>query len=154
MRTIAEELPDHPFFAGLDADALALVAGCAVNMHARPGEYLFREGEPADSFFVIREGRVALEMRLPTGAGVLDTAEQGEVLGWSWLVPPYRWTFDGRAVEHVRAVRFDGGCLREKCAADPELGYAFLQRIVRVMSPRPRGWPRGSRRSPPRRTGG
>ena len=136
MRTIAEELPDHPFFAGLDSDALALVAGCAVNMHARPGEYLFREGEPADSFFVVREGRVALEMRLPTGAAVLDTAEQGEVLGWSWLVPPYRWTFDGRAVEHVRAVRFDGGCLREKCAADPELGYDFLQRIVRVMSAR------------------
>jgi CRP-like cAMP-binding protein len=136
MRTIAEDLPGHPFFAGLDSDALALLAGCAVNMHARPGEYLFREGEPADSFFVIREGRVALEMRLPTGAAVLDTAEQGEVLGWSWLVPPYRWTFDGRAVDHVRAVRFDGGCLREKCAADPDLGYAFLQRIVQVMSER------------------
>jgi CRP-like cAMP-binding protein len=136
MRTIAEELPDHPFFAGLGSDALALVAGCAVNVHARPGEYLFREGESADSFFVIHEGRVALEMRRPTGAAVLDTAEQGEVLGWSWLVPPYRWTFDGRAVEHVRAVRFDGGCLREKCAADPELGYALLQRIVRVMSSR------------------
>ncbi len=136
MRTIAEDLPGHPFFAGLDSDALALLAGCAVNMHARPGEYLFREGEPADSFFVIREGRVALEMRLPTGAAVLDTAEQGEVLGWSWLVPPYRWTFDGRAVDHVRAVRFDGGCLREKCAADPDLGYALLQRIVQVMSQR------------------
>ena len=136
MGTIAEALPDQPFFAGLDADALELLAGCAANMHARPGDYLFREGEPADSFFVIREGRVALEMRLPTGAAVLDTAEQGDVLGWSWLVPPYRWTFDGRAVEHVRAVRFDGECLREKCAADPELGYAFLQRIVRVMSAR------------------
>jgi CRP-like cAMP-binding protein len=136
VRTIAEDLPTHPFFAGLDAEALATVAGCAVNMHARAGEYLFREGESADSFFVIREGRVALEMRLPTGGAVLDTADQGDVLGWSWLVPPYRWTFDGRAVEDVRAVRFDGACLRGKCAADPELGYALLQRIVGVMSAR------------------
>jgi CRP-like cAMP-binding protein len=136
VQTIADILPSHPFFAGLDSDALELVAGCAVNVHARPGEYLFREGEPADSFFVLREGLVALEMRLPTGAGVLDTAEQGEVLGWSWLVPPYRWTFDGRVVEEVRAVRFDGACLREKCAADPALGYALLQRIVGVMSAR------------------
>jgi CRP-like cAMP-binding protein len=136
VRTIADELPAHPFFRGLDSDALAMLAGCAVNAQARPGEYLFREGDPADSFFVLREGRVALEMRLPTGAAILDTAEQGEVLGWSWLVPPYRWTFDGRAVEHVRVVRFDGACLREKCAADPELGYALTQRIVRVMSAR------------------
>jgi CRP-like cAMP-binding protein len=136
MRTIAEELPAHPFFAGLDPEALALLAGCAVNMRVHPDEHLFREGEAADSFFVVREGRVALEMRLPTGTAVLDTAEQGEVLGWSWLVPPHRWTFDGRAVDDVRVVRFDGACLREKCAADPELGYAFLQRIVRVMSDR------------------
>jgi CRP/FNR family cyclic AMP-dependent transcriptional regulator len=136
VRTIAEDLPTHPFFEGLDAGALAVVAGCAVNMHARPGDYLFHEGEPADSFFVLREGRVALEMRLPTGVAVLDTADRGEVLGWSWIVPPYRWTFDGRAVDDVRAVRFDGACLREKCAADPELGYALLQRIVGVMSAR------------------
>ncbi len=136
MSSIAERLMDHPFFAELPPDSVDLVAGCAKNVRFHTGEYLFREGEPADSFFVIREGRVALEMRRPTGAAVLDTAEQGEVLGWSWLVPPYRWTFDGRAVEHVRAVRFDGGCLREKCAADPELGYALLQRIVRVMSSR------------------
>jgi CRP-like cAMP-binding protein len=136
MRTIAEDLPTHPFFAGLDADALALVAGCADNLHARAGEYLFREGEAADSFFVLREGRVALEMRHPVGVAVLDTAERGDVLGWSWLVPPYRWTFDGRAVEDVRLVRFDGACLRDKCAADPELGYALLKRIVGVMSAR------------------
>jgi CRP/FNR family cyclic AMP-dependent transcriptional regulator len=75
-------------------------------------------------------------MRTPTGAAVLDTVEAGEVLGWSWLVPPYRWNFDGRAVDDVRATRFDGACLRGKCTDDPELGYAFLQRVVGVMSAR------------------
>ena len=136
MRTIEQYLPDHPFFDGLDEDALALLAGCATNRHFVPGKQLFREGEPADTFFVIRYGRVALEMRLPTGSVVLDTAEQGEVVGWSWLVPPYRWTFDARALDETGVVAFDGACLRAKCQSDPALGYALLQRVVHVMSDR------------------
>jgi CRP/FNR family cyclic AMP-dependent transcriptional regulator len=136
MATIAERLTDHPFFAGLPPDAVELVAGCATNARFRAGDYLFREGQPADTFYVVRHGRVALEMRAPTSAKVLDTIEEGEVLGWSWLVPPYRWNFDGRAVDDVRVVRFDGACLRGKCADDPALGYDFLQRVVGVMSAR------------------
>lgn len=136
MQTIEQYLPDHPFFAGLDADALALIAGCATNQHFGPGAHLFHEGEPADTFFVIRSGRVALEMRTPTGSVVLDTASQGEVVGWSWLVPPYRWTFDARALDETGVVAFDGACLRGKCQADPALGYALLQRVVHVMSER------------------
>ncbi len=136
MQTIEQYLPDHPFFAGLDDAAFALVAGCATNAHYRPGEQLFREGDAADTFFVLRSGRVALEMRTPTGAVVLDTAEQGEVVGWSWLVPPYRWTFDARALEETSVVAFDGACLRGKCQADPALGFDLLQRVVQVMSGR------------------
>lgn len=136
MQTIEQYLPDHPFFAGLDEAAFALVAGCAVNAHFRPGEQLFREGEQADTFYVVRSGRVALEMRTPTGPVVLDTAGEGEVVGWSWLVAPYRWTFDARALEETAVVAFDGACLRGKCEADPALGYALLQRVVHVMSDR------------------
>jgi CRP/FNR family cyclic AMP-dependent transcriptional regulator len=136
MQTMADYLPSHPFFAGLDADALALVAGCAVNAHLRPGEHLFREGEPADTFYVVRSGRVAIRMRLPTDAVVVDTARDGDVVGWSWLVPPYRWTFDAVATEETSVVSIDGACLRGKCEADPALGYALLQRVVRVMSTR------------------
>lgn len=136
MQTIAQYLPSHPFFAGLDDEALTLVTGCAVNAHLRPGEYLFREGEPADTFYVIRSGRVAIRMRLPTDAVVVDTARDGDVVGWSWLVPPYRWTFDAVATEDTSVVSIDGACLRGKCEADPALGYALLQRVVRVMSTR------------------
>ena len=136
MQTIEQYLPTHPFFAGLDDEALALVTGCAVNAHVRTGAYLFREGEPADTFYVVRSGRVAIRMRLPTDAVVVDTARDGDVVGWSWLVPPYRWTFDAVATEDTSFVSIDGACLRGKCEADPALGYALLQRVVRIMSTR------------------
>ena len=136
VQTIEEYLPGNPFFVGLDAQAIALVAGCAVNAHVRPGEFLFHEGEAADTFYVVRSGRVAIQMRLPTEGVVLDTARDGDVVGWSWLVAPYRWTFDALATEETSVIAFDGACLRGKCETDPALGYALLQRVVQVMSAR------------------
>jgi CRP-like cAMP-binding protein len=133
---LAEGLAQHAFFEGLPQEWLDLVAGCAHHVSVRAGTHLFREGEPADTFYVVRRGRLALEMRTPTGARILDTAEVGDVVGWSWLVPPHRWTFDGRVVEDLGAVAFDGACLRGKCAADPALGYELLQRVVAVMASR------------------
>jgi CRP-like cAMP-binding protein len=134
MRTIEQYLPDHPFFAGVDPSALALVAGCATNVSFAAGEFLFRAGESADHFFVVRRGRVAIEVHGP-GAGtiVVDTADAGGVLGWSWLVPPYRWLFDARAVEATGAVAFDGQCLRTRCEQDPRLGYDLMKLVTQVM---------------------
>lgn len=137
MRTIAEYLPDHPFFAGLDESVAALVAGCAVNVHVRPGQHLFHEGEPADAFYVIRHGRVSIEVRTAAGPSVVvDSVQDDDVLGWSWLVPPYRWRYDARATGETSAIRFDGSCLRAKCEADPAVGYVLLQRVVTVMATR------------------
>jgi len=134
MRTIEQFLPDHPFFTGLDAESLAIVAGCARNVSFAPGEYLFRTGQPADQFFVVRRGRVALEVHSPaSGTMVVDTADAGDVVGWSWLVPPYSWLFDARAVEPTGAVAFDGLCLRGKCEEDPELGYELMKMVSQVM---------------------
>lgn len=134
MRTIAEYLPEHPFFHGLEAPWVDLVTGCATNAHLHPGDYLFREGGPADTFYVIRRGLVAIEAPTPTGPCVIQTAHDGDVVGWSWLVAPYRWTMDARATAETSLIAFDGACLRGKCADDPALGYALLQRVVRVMS--------------------
>ena len=136
MRTIDQFLPEHPFFTGLDEKWIVLLTGCASNMHVRAGEYLFHEGEQANMFYVIRRGRVAVEARKPTGGVVVDIIDEGEVVGWSWLVPPYSWTLDARATDDTSAIAFDGKCLREKCKDDPELGYALLQRVVQVMSKR------------------
>jgi CRP/FNR family transcriptional regulator, cyclic AMP receptor protein len=137
MRTIEQYLPDHPFFEGLDAQTLALVAGCATNISVAAGQYLCREGDPADRFFVVRRGRVAIEVHGPAaGTLVLDTADEGDVVGWSWLVPPYRSTFDARAAEATGVVAFDGACLRGKCEQDPRLGYELMQRVSKVMNGR------------------
>jgi CRP/FNR family transcriptional regulator, cyclic AMP receptor protein len=134
MRTLAEYLPEHPFFAGLDSSAMELIVGCARNAHFEQGDVLFRTGSPADTFYVIRHGRVALEVHDPRHqAMVVATLGDGEVAGWSWLVPPYRWMFDGRAVSPVSAVALDGACLRGKCDDDPVLGYALMQRVAHVM---------------------
>ena len=137
MQTIAEYLPHHPFFAGLDESVATLVAGCAVNVHFRPGQHLFREGQPADTFYVIRHGRVAIEVHAPAGPSVVvDTAHDDDVVGWSWLVPPYRCRYDARATEETSAIAFDGACLRAKGEADPKVGYDLLQRVVNVMATR------------------
>jgi CRP-like cAMP-binding protein len=137
VQTIAEYLPRHPFFAGLPEPVVALVAGCAVNVHFHPGQHLFHEGEPADTFYVIRHGRVGLEVHAPAGPPVVvDSAHADDVVGWSWLVPPYRWLFDAVATEETSAIAFDGACLRDKCETDPAVGYALLQRVVQVMSTR------------------
>jgi CRP-like cAMP-binding protein len=137
MRTIAQYLPDHPFFAGLDEPTLTLVAGCATNVSLAAGDYLFREGDPAARFFVVRRGRVAIELHDPAvGTVVIDTADAGDVVGWSWLVPPYLSIFDARAAEATGVVAFDGLCLRGKCEDDSHLGYELMQRVTQVMSER------------------
>ena len=134
MQTMEEVLGSHPFFAGLNAGAMRLIAGCASNVHFAEGEFLFEEGHEANQFWVIRRGRVAMQMESPgRGAIVTDTMDEGEVVGWSWLVPPYRFFADGRAVTPVSATALDGACLRGKCEADPELGYQLLKRVTSVM---------------------
>jgi CRP-like cAMP-binding protein len=96
-----------------------------------------REGEPADAFYVIRHGAVALETVVPQrGPVVLQTLHDGELLGWSWLVPPYRTAFDARSRGTTRAIAFDGACLRDKCEADPALGYALLKLLSGVFTER------------------
>jgi CRP-like cAMP-binding protein len=134
VETIDVVLRDVRLFEGLPAGMLELVAGCGSNVGFGDGELLFRQGDPADTFFVVRRGSVALEVFVPArGAVTIETIEAGDVVGWSWLFAPYRWHFDGRAIGDVRATAFDGACLRGKCDADPALGYAVMSRFAQVM---------------------
>ncbi|HYM55894.1 MAG TPA: cyclic nucleotide-binding domain-containing protein [Solirubrobacteraceae bacterium] len=131
MRGLEELIAASPVFAGLAPAQLELIAGCGVNEHFAAGDQLFREGGPADRFFLIREGAVALEIDAPgRGALVIETLHEGEVAGWSWLFEPYRWQFDARATAPTRVVAFDGACLRGKCEADHELGYELMRRFA------------------------
>jgi CRP/FNR family transcriptional regulator, cyclic AMP receptor protein len=137
IRSIAEYLTEHPFFADLDSASIQQLAGCARNEHLRGGEYLFREGGSAEHFYVIVHGRIALELySANSGPHVLDSAAEGEVLDWPWLIPPHRWLFDARAAGSTRVISLESACLRAKCEADPQLGYEFLLRVAKVMSHR------------------
>jgi CRP-like cAMP-binding protein len=134
VHALDELIASSPVFAGLPAEYLTLIAGCARNVGFDDGAFVFREGEVADTFYLVRRGRVAFEMHTPDRGGlVIETADAGDVVGWSWLFPPYRWHFDARAVEDVRAIAFDGACLRGKCVEDPRLGYELMQRFAQVM---------------------
>jgi CRP/FNR family cyclic AMP-dependent transcriptional regulator len=130
MRTLDALITDSPVFSELGPEHLELIAGCARNVGFEAGDRIFREGDPADHFYLVRHGLVALEQYVPNrGVLTVETASAGEIVGWSWLVPPYRWQLSARAVEATRAVEFDGACLRGKCDTDPELGYRLLGRI-------------------------
>ena len=137
MKSMADILAAHPLFAGLDKEITDLLGGCATNAHFAPGTHLFKEGEPADVFYLLRAGDVALELRMPgRGRLTVETVHPGHLVGVSWMLPPYRWRFDARAVDDVRATGVDATCLRNKCDAEPALGYQVLQRFLPVVAER------------------
>ncbi len=137
MQTLESILVEHPFFKGLDHRYMELITGCASNVRYGAGEYIFREGEDASRFYIIREGKVALETVGPRPEPItIQTVEAGEVLGWSWLFPPYRWHFSARVVEQTRAITLDGVCLRTKGEEDHDLGYELVKRVAQVMMER------------------
>jgi len=128
---------EHPFFKDMPAGYRSLIAGCGRNMHFSAGQFIARTDDPANQFFAIRLGRVSIELHAPErGPMILQTLEPGDILGWSWLFPPYRWTFDARAIEDVRAIGFDGECLRSKCERDPAMGYDFMKRFAQAFMQR------------------
>jgi CRP-like cAMP-binding protein len=136
-KDLKEVLNVHPFLMGLSAEFMATLVGCASNVTFKEGGYLIREGEVAQDFFLIRTGRVALEMDTSErGRLRVQTVGPGEVLGWSWLISPFRWHFSGCAVTEVRAVALDGKCLRQKCELDRSFGYEMLKRLSGVMERR------------------
>ncbi len=137
MYSVKELIEKHPFFNDLEIPFLDLVTGCASLSQFSQGAILFREGEQADYFYIIRHGRVALDIHVPErGSITLYTLGEGDIVGVSWLFPPYRWTFDARAVEAARVIVFHAKCLREKCDNDPSLGYSLMKRFALVMRER------------------
>ena len=128
--TMRELVASHPFMAGMSEGTLELIAGCSTNEVFAPGQLLCAEGAGADTFYLLRRGRVSIDVNAPgRGAVVIETVGPGDVVGWSWLVPPYRWTFDARATDPVGCIAVDGACLRAKALADPSLGFALLSRV-------------------------
>jgi CRP/FNR family cyclic AMP-dependent transcriptional regulator len=124
----------HPFLRSLSPAYLEILQDCAVKREFLAGEVIFREGEIADRLYLIEEGKVALESQLPP-RGHLAVQELGpnEVLGWSWLFPPYVWHFGARAVEPTRALSFNGAHLLIACERNHEFGYELMKRLAQVL---------------------
>ena len=136
-QTLERFLIEHPLLRGCQPQYIQLLVECASNVRFNPGEMIFRQGEEADLFYLIRQGRVALEVPDSYGSPIIvQTLTSGDVLGWSWAIAPYRWHFDARAVELTRAIALDGKCLREKCEVDHDLGYEVMRRVTHVMEHR------------------
>ncbi len=137
METLEPILAQHPFFQDIEPSHRQLMASCASNTRFPAGADLFCEGTAANQFYLVRHGRVALQVFIPgQGRVTIETIQAGDVLGWSWLFPPYRWHFDAQALALTRVIAFDGDCLRTKCDEDPNLGYVLMQRFAQIMMQR------------------
>ncbi|KAB7738977.1 cyclic nucleotide-binding domain-containing protein [Parvibaculum sedimenti] len=122
-----------PFFRGLDPAFCATIAGCGKHVRFEKGQTVYRQGDPADTFYVVQHGHVALEL---PGAGrplVHQTLHDNDILNAAWVVPPYRCHSNARAVDTTVAIAFDAACLRGKCDADHDLGYELMKRFVPIV---------------------
>jgi CRP-like cAMP-binding protein len=130
-------LKEHAFFSGLDLLVCETLAECAASEQFRAGEYIFREGSPATRFYLIHRGSVVLEIHVPGREPiVIDTLEDGEVLGLSWLVAPYQWAYDAHVTRPTQLVSLDAACLRGKYENDSVLACELFKRFIPVMADR------------------
>jgi len=134
---IEKILQGHSFFRELSPAQISAIADCTTEVTYNAGDYVFREGQPSDQFELIRSGQVALEIFNPgKGAVTIHTLGENAIMGWSWLVPPYKKLYDAKVVKLVRALAFDGKRIRTLCELDPKLGYELLKRFSKIMSDR------------------
>lgn len=126
------EIKDHPFLAGLRPDQIARLSQFAMPVQFSPGQVIFRTGDPANRFYLIQRGKVALESLGKNGPAQIQTLDAGDVLGWSWMFEPYKWQFEAKALEPTSAIFLYGTQLREHCEADPDFGYELMKRCTRT----------------------
>lgn len=130
---LEKKVATHPFLIGLNAAHIRLLADCAMQAQFKAGQVIFRKGETANRFYLIERGKVALESSTGGESVAIDEVGAGDLLGWSWIFPPYIWHFDARAIEPTSAIFLYGTIMREYCEADPALGYDLFKRMSEVM---------------------
>jgi len=129
----AETLPDHPLFAGSAVEFRQILAECGMRTDYAPGETVVAAGEPANGFYLVIRGCIDLEtpeLRVPSRVQTIDT---GDILGWSWLFPPYFWHFNAVAREPVHTIFFYGSGLRQQCDRNHDFGYELIKRMSRIL---------------------
>ena len=134
IKSMEKIIAEQPFFNDIDLVYLKLFAGCASNKNFREGEFLLKEGEKSSHLFIIKEGKVSVEVYAGNKGSIkIQTLGVGDMVGWSWLIPPHESQFDAVAVIPTHVIAFDGNCLRNKCKEDYKFGYEMLTRIISVV---------------------
>ena len=137
MQDNKDYLAAHEFFAGLNDDFLTLLSEFSTEKHYKAGEVLFQQGKAADRFYLVREGQVSVQVPALVGPTLeLQVLGENQILGWSWLIPPYRWNFQARATTDASVLEFDGKAILERCEKDPKFGYELFKRFTELMSDR------------------
>jgi CRP-like cAMP-binding protein len=137
VESLKQTLAKHPFLQGVNADYLPFMAECASEKLFEAGQYILREKEEANEFYLLLQGRVALGTFIPgRGFTTVQTLGEGEVVGWSWFVPPHRWRFDALVIIPIKVIALDGKRIREKCEADHDFGYALAKQVAQVVGER------------------
>ncbi|MBI2093705.1 MAG: cyclic nucleotide-binding domain-containing protein [Candidatus Omnitrophica bacterium] len=137
MPDVASLLAAHPFFKDMTAAQQKVIAECGKEVQFQADQYIFKENDTSDSFYAILAGHVSVEIAVPGGGAlVIQTVGPGEILGWSWLVAPYKKRFDARVLAPTQALKIDARCLRTKCEADPLLGYDLMKRTAQTIGVR------------------
>lgn len=133
-QTLGNALKEHPFFQGMKQEHLDMLADCGDTATFADGDVLFRQEEEADRFFVVLHGHIALDLAAADrGRVTIQTLEQGEILGWSWLFPPYLWHFDARSMGETKCIVMDGKCLRAKLEHEAALGFELMKRFSAII---------------------
>lgn len=137
MKEIKDILKEQPFFSELKESEIDLIAGCGKIVHFQPNQMIAREGDDSNEFFLIRKGKVGIEINHPSqGPMVIQTVTPGQISGFSWIFPPYKYWFDMESKEHTSAIAFDGKCIRGKLDNDTDLGYRLMKLFAKVMTER------------------
>lgn len=135
MESFLELLAKHDFLHGIEATHIQFLAEIAEMVTFESGDFAFRQGEQADFFYLIQNGKIEVEaFSGAAGPVVIQTLSEGQLLGWSWLIAPYQWRSDARAIERTTAIRIDGRRLRDRCEEDHDLGYILFKRFLTVLA--------------------
>lgn len=136
-QSIEEYLSTHKFFSGLDEKYIEFLADNARELTIKKGDVVFRQGKRADTFYLLREGQITVQVPALVGPGLeIQHLVNNQLLGWSWLIPPYRWNFMARAEQDSDLIEFDGKAILARCEEDAEFGYELFKRFASLMSMR------------------
>jgi CRP/FNR family cyclic AMP-dependent transcriptional regulator len=136
-QSTTEYLSAHEFFSEFSDDVLKFLCECSSTREIKKGHILFLEGEKADKFYVIRNGSISIQMPAIMGPAVdIQTLGKDRVLGWSWLISPYKWNFQTQAEQDSELLQFDGAAILARCEQEPKFGYELLKKFAGLMSVR------------------